>query len=168
MTNLNSNYTLIQEPRRTKGFGAPDFKAFKNRVKIGFIETKDLNKNLDEEAKSEQIDRYQKSIDNLIFTNYSRFILIRNNQHVFDFELFSLSDLENSRFVVHSESIERLLQLFETFFDKYSSPTIKSASELSFELSKRTKLLKILAEHQLEDDIANSQNSEPVALQILF
>jgi asparagine synthetase B (glutamine-hydrolysing) len=79
LKNLSKDYNLIQEPKRTTGLGAPDFKAYKKTLKIGYIETKDLGKNLDEELKSEQLERYTKSIDNLILTNYTRFILIRNN-----------------------------------------------------------------------------------------
>lgn len=38
---------LIHEPKRKKGLGAPDFKAFYLSRKVGFIETKDIDTNLD-------------------------------------------------------------------------------------------------------------------------
>ena len=94
---LNKDYNLMQEPKRTEKVGAPDFKAYRKSVKVGYIETKDLNRNLDEEAESEQIEKYKSGIDNLVLTNYNRFILARGDRILFDFNLFSLSDLDNPR-----------------------------------------------------------------------
>jgi len=79
---LSNDFVLIQEPKRTE-IGAPDFKAFRKAVKVGYIETKDLNKNLDEELGSDQIKKYRESIDNLILTNYNRFILLRVGAETF-------------------------------------------------------------------------------------
>ena len=45
-------------------------------------------------------------------------------------------------------------QLIETFLD-YNLPTIKSATELAIELSKRAKLLRGLAKEQLQEDLDN-------------
>jgi hypothetical protein len=159
ITSLNKEYSLIQEPKRTAGVGAPDFKAFRRNIKVGFIETKELTRNLDEELKSQQIEKYSNSIDNLILTNYIRFILIRANGSPLDLNLFTMHDLENPRFSIDSARIAEALSLIETFFD-YNLPTISSASELSFELAKKTRLLKILAKNQLEEDIARIKNNE--------
>ena len=156
--NLNNIFNLHQEQKRTQKLGAPDFKAYKKAVKIGYIETKDLNKNLDKELGSEQIKKYKESINNIILTNYTRFILFRNNQKVFDLNLFSPSDLNNSNFVISKEKIEEFLKMINTFFD-YKSATIKSAKGLAEELSKKTKLLKDLAKEQLEDDLSNKTKS---------
>jgi len=156
---LSKDYNLIQEPKRTEKVGAPDFKAFRKTVKVGYIETKDLNKNLDEELKSEQLEKYKNSIDNLILTNYNRFILMKGNRLLFDFNLFDLSDLDDLRFVVSDKKTEEFLRLMETFFS-YNLPTIKSGEELSLELSKKAKLLKELAKEQLEQDISKAKNNE--------
>ena len=160
--NLSKDFNLIQEPKRTEKIGAPDFKAYKKNVKVGYIETKDLGKNLDEEIKSEQIKRYRSSLDNIILTDYGRFMLLRSSQIPFDFNLFNLSDLNNSRFVISDEKIQEFLRLLEIFFS-YNLPTIKSAEELSLELSKRAKLLKELAKEQLEEDISRIKNNEPTS-----
>src|ERR1035437_980087 len=93
ITSLNKEYSLIQEPKRTAGVGAPDFKAFRRNIKVGFIETKELTRNLDEELKSQQIEKYSNSIDNLILTNYIRFILIRANGSPLDINLFTMYDI---------------------------------------------------------------------------
>jgi len=156
---LNSNYNLIQEPKRTKGLGAPDFKAFFGSRKVGFIETKDLGENLDEVLESDQLRKYTESVDNLVVTNYIRFILIRTGRKVFDFNLFSMSDLENASFVIPNDKVETFVQFINYFFG-YKLPTITSAEELAKELSKRTKLLKELAKEQLEEDLKSVENGE--------
>jgi type I restriction-modification system DNA methylase subunit len=156
---LSADFDLIHEPKKEAKVGAPDFRALRKTVKVGYIETKDLSKNLDEELGSNQVKKYRESIDNLILTNYSRFILLRAGQKPFDFNLFSLPDLDNSKFVVSDEKVEELWRLLETFFS-YSLPTIKSAQELSLELSKKAKLLKELAKEQLEQDLVKAKNGE--------
>jgi hypothetical protein len=56
---INPEFSLLQEPSRERKIGAPDFKAYKNAAKIGFIETKNLDKNLDQELQTEQIKKYK-------------------------------------------------------------------------------------------------------------
>jgi len=156
---LNNNFHLTQEPKRVQKLGAPDFKAYRKASKIGYIETKDLGKNLDNELESEQIKKYKGSINNIILTDYSRFIIIRNNQKIFDLNLFNLSDLNNSRFTISEGKIEEFITLVDDFFG-YKIPTIKSAKELAEELSKKARLLKDLAEEQLEEDLSKVKSNE--------
>jgi len=157
---LNPDYNLLQEPKRTAGLGAPDFKAFYKSRKVGFIETKDLDKNLDEVLDTEQLKKYIESVDNLILTNYLRFILIRKGRKVYDCNLFTLSDLEKGRLTTSEERISTFISLLTEFFG-YKLPTIMSAEELAFELSKRAKLLKELAAEQLSEDLKKVENGEP-------
>jgi len=66
--------TATNEPRRVK-CGAPDFLVSKARqgLTIGYIETKDIGKSLDEAEKSGQLKRYRRSLENLILTDYLEF-----------------------------------------------------------------------------------------------
>src|SRR5438093_12179749 len=66
ITRLSSEYSLLQEPQRKQKIGAPDFRAFRAARKIGYIETKDLGKNLDVEIGSEQMAKYKASINNIV------------------------------------------------------------------------------------------------------
>jgi len=159
---LSKDFDLIQEPKRTEKVGAPDFKAYAIKTKIGYIETKDLGQNLDNELESDQIRKYKESIDNIILTDYCRFILIRANQTLFDFNLFSLPDLENPRFIISGNKMKEFQSLLETFSD-YNLPTIRSAEELALELSKKAKLLKYLAKEQIEEDLSKVKNGEPTS-----
>lgn len=155
---LSNDFQLIQEPSRVQKLGTPDFKAFRKSVKVGYIETKDLGKNLDNEIESEQIKRYKESVNNIILTDYSRFILIRDSQKIFDLSLFNLSDLGNRKFSISEDKINEFLKLIDTFFSHKLS-TIKSAKELAKELSKKAKLLKELAKEQLEEDLSEEETN---------
>lgn len=159
INSLNSNFKVIQEPKREVNLGAPDFKAFFGSRKVGSIETKKFNENLDEILKTEQIKKYVESIDNLILTNYSRFILIRKGNPEIDFTLFSTSDLDKGNVSLSDEYINSVTDLFDLFFS-YKHPTIKSAEELARELAKKAKLLKEIVKKQLDDDMGRINNDE--------
>ena len=156
---LNPNYNLVQEPKRTTGLGAPDFKAFYKSQKIGFIETKHLNENLDRILETEQLKKYIESIDNLMLTNYLQFILIRKGRKIYECNLLTLSDLEKGRLIISEDKISMFISLMGEFFD-YKLSTITSAEELAFELSKRAKLLKELAAEQLLEDLKKLENGD--------
>ncbi len=149
--------------KRIKGIGQPDFCCFKNNIKIGYIEAKDLGlisseRGLKEILESEQIKRYMSdAIPNLILTDYLRFILIRNKEIRLDITLIEFEDLkEGSEF--NEENLKKLKQLLKSFLD-YSLPTIKSATELAYELSKRAKLLRDLVKEQLHEDLEQVKNN---------
>ncbi|MDY6310967.1 MAG: DNA methyltransferase, partial [Cyanobacteriota bacterium] len=69
----------INEPRRQK-CGAPDYIVQKKSIPIGYIEAKDIDKNLDMFENSEQLERYRASLDNLILTNYIEFRFFINGE----------------------------------------------------------------------------------------
>lgn len=156
---LNSHYNLIHEPKRDIEIGAPDFKAFYDNQMIGYIETKDIDKNLDRMLETDQIKRYIASIDNLILTNYFQFILIRKGRKVYDCNLFTISDLDKGSLIISDDKIKTFFSLINEFFG-YKLPTIASAEDLAIELSKRAKLLKELAKEQLLDDLKKVENGE--------
>lgn len=154
---LNPQCDFNQEPDRATNLGAPDFKVFRNGVKFGYVETKELGKNLDQELTSPQIAKYKASINNIILTNYTRFILIRNNETVLDIDLFSISELSQPNPSNLDRAISQFTELNNSFLS-YNIPPIESGEELARELSKKAKLLRDLAEQQLQSDI-NSDGS---------
>jgi len=156
---LCSDYNLVNEPRRATGLGAPDFKAFFDNRKVGFIETKNLGEDLDRVIDTGQLKKYIASIDNLILTNYLRFILIRKGRKVYDCNLFTLSDVNKVHLTISKERVETFIALINEFF-KYKLQTITSAEELAKELSKRANLLKELAKEQLLDDLKRVENGK--------
>jgi hypothetical protein len=161
ITSINENFKLIQHPKKVHELGVPDFKALRKSVKVGYIETKDLGKNLDVELETKQLRRYRESIENLILTDYSRFILVRNGEKTnLDINLFNISDLEKKNFNIPKQNIERFLELIQNFFDHEIK--ITSGKELAIALSRKAKLLKEFAIEQLKDDFDNKNNESIV------
>ena len=70
---LNSAITATNEPQHITAVGAPDFRIIKNKLPIGYVECKDIGKNLDEVLETEQLKRYLKSFHNLLLTDYLEF-----------------------------------------------------------------------------------------------
>ncbi len=143
---------FIHEPDRVTKLGAPDFKVLRGGAKMGYVETKELGKNLDKELAGPQIAKYKESINNIIFTDYCRFILIRNSQVIFDINLFTIPDLGHSAFPNFLNRMDNFGKMMDSFVT-YNVPSIESGEELARELSKKAKLLRDLAEQQLEADL---------------
>ena len=57
----------------TRRISNPDFLISKKDIPIGFIEAKDVGKDLGSKLYKEQFDRYKAALDNLIITDYLRF-----------------------------------------------------------------------------------------------
>jgi len=69
---FSKNVIVINEPKRI-ACGAPDLVIKKEDFPIGYIEAKDIGRSLDEAERSEQLDRYLNSLENLILTDYLEF-----------------------------------------------------------------------------------------------
>lgn len=149
---LNPQCEFIQEPDRVTKLGAPDFKVFRGGVKMGYVETKEPGRNLDKELAGPQIAKYKESINNIIFTDYCRFILIRNNQVIFDISLFTIPELSQSAYPNFLNRMENFAKMIDSFVT-YNVSSIETGEELAGELSKKAKLLRDLAEQQLEADL---------------
>ena len=72
LQSLDGSLTATCLPSRIK-CGAPDFIITKGLATIGYVEAKDIGKSLDEVERSEQLERYLRSLPNLILTDYLEF-----------------------------------------------------------------------------------------------
>jgi len=90
------NITAIQEGRHS-GIdveGTPDFFVYEDygslfKKLVGFIECKKPAYKLEKLIESEQIKKYAKTCENIIITNYHRFILLQKGKKEHDIELAS-------------------------------------------------------------------------------
>jgi type I restriction-modification system DNA methylase subunit len=149
---------LSEEQKAIKRIGRPDFTSFAKSIKNGYIETKDIPVDLDQEATGTQLTKYLNgAIPNIILTNYLRFMLIRNSRNgpetILDVSLLEEKELKSkARASIPSQTIRKLEQLLQEFYD-FTLPTITNASELATELAKRTRLLGDLIQEQLDEDL---------------
>lgn len=147
--NINRRLIVKHEPLKQGGLGRPDYKVITDEfLTIGLIETKKLGADLLKLLDSEQIERYRQISDNLILTNYSRFLLLKNGELIFDVTIFEDSDLQNTKFKIASDKIYKLSDLLSTFFN--SEPeTIFKAELLAIKLSDKSRFLKEFCAHEL-------------------
>jgi len=74
---------ITNEPRR-QACGAPDFVVQRQGVPLGYIEAKDLGKDLNADEFREQFNRYRRSLDNLLITDYLHWQLWQRNELVLE------------------------------------------------------------------------------------
>ena len=69
---LGDGILALNEPKRI-ACGAPDYIITHAKTPIGYVEAKDMDTNLDAAEKSDQMQRYRASLNNLILTDYLEF-----------------------------------------------------------------------------------------------
>jgi predicted helicase len=134
---------IIHEPKREKGFGAPDFRIERNGAIIGYIEAKKLDENLDKVRKSKQIKKYLNLCDNLILTNYHEFMLFKSGEDspVERANLFYLTDVESRKSKLDDHNTAKTENLFKKFF--LAEPMqIADSKKLAIHLAERGRVLK--------------------------
>ncbi|WP_288680989.1 type ISP restriction/modification enzyme [uncultured Brachyspira sp.] len=141
---------IIHEPNNDKeGRGAPDFRFEINSLILGYIENKRVNANLEEIIKSEQIKKYLELSDNIIITDYLRFIRIDKDGNIIsEVRLCELSELKNynkafmqSKQLNLKEKANKLFEIFELFLSCKPQP-INTALKFADALARRTRILK--------------------------
>ncbi|KAA6327242.1 hypothetical protein EZS27_023753, partial [termite gut metagenome] len=122
---------------------------------IGYIEAKDIVVGLDGKKNKEQFDRYKKSLDNLIITNYLVFRLFENGE-------LSISVTIGK---VGKNGIEADSAQFEVFagmigdFTNYKGQNIRSSEQLSKMMAAKARLMAGIIEKALDEDAAQSDNN---------
>lgn len=80
LESLGTGLTVINEPKQRTDCGAPDLVVRRRRLSIGYLEAKDVGKDLDAALKSDQLKRYLRALPNLILTDYLSFIHFVNGE----------------------------------------------------------------------------------------
>lgn len=77
LQNIIAPLQVTNEPKRI-ACGAPDFIVMRDAIPLGYIEAKDVGTDLNGKAHKAQFDRYKRSLQNLIITDYLTFQLFDN------------------------------------------------------------------------------------------
>lgn len=145
----------INEPRRQK-CGAPDYIIQKKNIPIGYIEAKDIDKNLDIIEKSEQLNRYRGSLNNLILTNYLEFRYFVDGEKVYTIKV---ADIENGSIKVNPKEYDKLVSLIRNFCD-YQGQTIKSPKQLANLMAQKAVMIRDVIISSLEKNSESSLVSQ--------
>lgn len=149
---ITANITI--QPKRIEA-GAPDFTVRRGKELVGYIEAKDIGKDLEVFEYTPQIKRYKKDFDNFILTNYFDFWLWRKTEkkwilktrisvgELIILKLNQLPPLKNEK---------GFLNLLETFLN-FNIPERKTAKTLATELASRAKLIPVCIVEELSNDV---------------
>lgn len=145
----------INEPRRQK-CGAPDYIVQKKSIQIGYIEAKDIDKNLDMFENSEQLERYRASLDNLILTNYIEFRFFINGEKV---DTVKIAEIQNGKIKPDKNTFPVLLNHIRNFCD-YHGQTVKSPKQLANLIAQKAVMIRDVIIKSLEYDSETSLKSQ--------
>jgi len=140
MQELLRGVNITHEPRRTD-CGAPDFVLARDLIPLGYIEAKDLGKSLDNMAgrDREQFQRYLRSLDNLVFTNYLEFRFHRDGDSN-PINVVAVAELIDGNIEPSPSDFEAFIESVKNF-GAYEGQTITTASALAARMASKARLL---------------------------
>ena len=146
---LSKEYTIVNEPTREK-CGAPDYIIIKGSIPIAYVEAKDLfDHDLDgRKEHKEQFDRYKKSLDHIVFTDYLDFHLYENGEFV---DSVRLAEGRGGKIVLNEEQIDKFTQLISRLA-KATPQHITSPKQLASIMAGKARLLANVIEQALDSD----------------
>lgn len=152
---LTSGVEITNEPSNVTDCGNPDYVIMRGKIPVGYIEAKDIGKDLVAAAYQEQFDRYRAALDNLIITDYLWFRFYQHGKLVYEVRIGEVVD---GGVVPLADNFAELQHLI-TDFCTYVGQTIKSATRLAELMAGKARLLQIALHHAVESDEASEDNT---------
>ena len=149
----SEEYSITNEPQHIE-CGAPDYVILKNSNPVGYIEAKDIVKDIYRLGKIEkaQQERYLKALENLIYTNYIDFILFRHGEQI---KKVSIAEIKNGKIDIDKTSIEDAISLFNEFLD-YKGASVFTAESLARTMAIKAREFAYVVNEVLKKDIAHN------------
>ena len=142
------------EPKRID-CGAPDYVITRKDIPVGYIEAKDIGVDLASNTLKEQLDRYRKALDNLIFTDYLDFRLYLGGEFQMSVKI---AEIENGRIVTLPQNYGEFISLIKEFCAR-TGQTIKSSKKLAEMMADKAKMLAYIIKNAFESDEESQANS---------
>lgn len=149
---LDSKIKATNEPKRVE-CGAPDFILRRDGLSVGYIETKDLGKSLDEAEDSDQLKRYKRSLPNLILTDYLEFRWFEDGQLRDSARLGRIG--KGNKILLDKKGIDETVQLLKLFLESRPQP-ITTPKDLSERTAKLAHIIRDTIVEAFEKDKASS------------
>jgi len=146
---------ITNEPANVTDCGNPDYVITKGKIPIGYIEAKDIAKDLNSKSYKEQFGRYRNALDNLIITDYLWFQFFQNGEMVHEIRIGEIVDGKVKALPENFGKFENLIQDFCTFV----SQTIKSSKKLAVMMAAKARLLQDILEQAVESDEQTQANT---------
>jgi hypothetical protein len=145
---ISSGVEITNEPANVTDCGNPDYVITKRKIPVGYIEAKDIGKDLNGQNYNEQFNRYKKALDNLIITDYIWFQFFQHGELIHEIRI---AEIENNTIKPLPENFpkfENLIQDFCTFIGQ----TIKSSKKLAEMMAAKARLLQNILENAVSSD----------------
>ncbi len=146
---------LTNEPSKVTNCGNPDYVITRRQIPIGFIEAKDLGKDLNGKQYKEQFSRYKKALDNLIITDYLWFQFFQNGELVHEIRI---GEIGGNAVKPLAENFDEFLDLINNFCT-FVGQTIKSPKKLAEMMAAKARLLETILERAVSSDEETQENS---------
>jgi len=146
---------VTNEPANVTDCGNPDYVITKGKIPIGYIEAKDIGKDLNGKNFKEQFGRYKKALDNLIITDYVWFQFFQNGVLVHEIKI---ADTENNAVKPLPENFSKFENLIKDFCT-HVGQTIKSSKKLAEMMAGKARLLQDILERAITSDEETQENT---------
>ena len=149
---------VTNEPKQID-CGAPDFVLTRNHIPLGYVEAKDIDKNLDDKIHKEQLARYTESLDNLLFTNYREFRLFRNAKRV---ATVTIAECRDRRIKPTPNNFAAFTNILTTFAG-YQGQTITTAADLAARMAVKARMMAAVITEALARDDGEAKTDDRAA-----
>jgi len=146
---------ITNEPANVTDCGNPDYVITKGKIPVGYIEAKDIGKDLNSKSYKEQFGRYKKALDNLIITDYLWFQFFQNGELVHEIKI---GEIENNRVKPITENFSKFENLIKDFCT-HVGQTIKSSKKLAVMMAGKARLLQDILERAITSDEETQENT---------
>jgi predicted helicase len=146
---------ITNEPANVTDCGNPDYVITKGKIPVGYIEAKDIGKDLNSKSYKEQFGRYKKALDNLIITDYVWFQFFQNGELVHEIRI---GDIENNSVKPIPENYSKFENLIKDFCT-HIGQTIKSSKKLAEMMAGKARLLQDILERAITSDEETQENT---------
>jgi hypothetical protein len=156
LESLAPKVTATNEPKHVE-CGAPDFivsrKASHGPVTVGYLEAKDVGKDLDEVEKSEQMKRYLHALPSLILTDYLEFRWYVDGEHRQTARLARVG--KGGKLAPEKNGAEAVTDLLTAFLAREAEP-INDPKTLALRMARLTHFIRDMIVTAFEGEAASS------------
>ncbi|MCY3986751.1 MAG: adenine specific DNA methyltransferase, partial [Candidatus Dadabacteria bacterium] len=153
---LQPEVLVTNEPLNVTECGNPDFVITKDQIPIGFIEAKDVGKDLNQKKYVEQFDRYRKALDNLIITNYLMFRFFQKGEVIHEIRI---AEIDRDRIKPLTSNFPEFTNLIRSFCS-FVSQSIKSPQKLAEMMAAKAGFLRNILEKAITSDEDSTEDTE--------
>lgn len=146
---------VTNEPANVTECGNPDYVISKGKIPVGYIEAKDIGKDLNSKNYKEQFGRYKKGFENLIITDYIWFQFFQNGELVHEIKIGEIENNSVKPIPENFSKFENLIQVFSTHIGQ----TIKSSKKLAEMMAGKARLLQDILERAITSDEETQENT---------